>query len=114
MNRYRLTGLESLLAAGSADILMPDMQRVGGVHGWQAIAAVAARASVPVTPHLIPEIGVHLVTATPGATWVEWMPWAEPLLTDPLLIRAGMVYVPERPGAGMDFEPRAVARFMIE
>jgi mandelate racemase len=113
-NRYRLGGFESLLAAGGADILMPDMQRVGGVHGWHAVAALAASAGAPITPHLYPEIGVHLVAATPGATWVEWMPWAEPLLLDPMLIRAGMAHVPETPGAGMAFDPAAVARLTLE
>jgi mandelate racemase len=113
-NRYRASGLEALLAAGGADVLMPDPQRVGGVGGWLAAAEIARRYGRPITPHLFPEIGVHLVAATPEAPWLEWMPWAEPLLAEHLIVRDGVAYVPEAPGAGMRFNPAAVARFRLE
>jgi mandelate racemase len=113
-NRYRATGLEGLLAANGADILMPDLQRAGGVGGWLAAADLAARYHVPLTPHLFPEVGVHLVAATPGVPWLEWMPWAEPLLAETLIVRDGRAWVPETPGAGMAFLPEAVARYALE
>ena len=113
-NRYRAGGLEALLAAGGADVLMPDPQRVGGVSGWLEAAELARRFGRPLTPHLFPEIGVHLVAATPAATWVEWMPWAEPLLAEPLSVRRGLAYVPEIPGAGMAFNDEAVRRYVVE
>ena len=113
-NRYRAGGLESLLEAGGADVLMPDLQRVGGVSGWLAAVEVAARYGRPITPHLFTEIGVHLVATTPSAPWLEWMPWAEPLLRDPIAVRRGRAYVPDTPGAGMEFDPAAVARYLIE
>ena len=113
-NRYRASGLDGLLAAGGADVLMPDLQRVGGVSGWLEAAALARRYRRPLTPHLFPEIGVHLVAATPEATWVEWMPWAEPLLVEHVIVRNGQAYVPEAPGAGMAFNMTAVARYLVE
>ena len=113
-NRYRVGGLAALLEAGGAGVLMPDMQRVGGVSGWLAAAALAARHDTPITPHLYPEIGAHLAAATPGAPWVEWMPWLEPVLLDTPIVRDGVVYVPEAPGAGMAFNPEVVARFQVE
>src|SRR3546814_9920980 len=34
--------LEAAVSAGAADLVMPDVARIGGVPGWQQAAAIAA------------------------------------------------------------------------
>ena len=34
--------MATALAAGAADYVMPDLERIGGVTGWQRAAALAA------------------------------------------------------------------------
>ena len=41
------TAMAAALAAGAADYVMPDLERIGGVTGWQRAAALAADAAHP-------------------------------------------------------------------
>ena len=46
---------------------MPDLERIGGVTGWQRAAALAATHRIEMSSHLYPEVSAHLLAATP--TW---------------------------------------------
>src|SRR3546814_6590307 len=57
--------LEVAVSAGAADLVMPDVARIGGVTGWQQAAAIAAVHGIEMSSHLLPEISSHLMSATP-------------------------------------------------
>ena len=48
--------MAAALAAGAADYVMPDLERIGGVTGWQRAAALAAAHRIEMSSHLYPEV----------------------------------------------------------
>jgi mandelate racemase len=101
------------LAAGAADYVMPDVDRIGGVAGWQRAAALAAVHRIEMSSHLFPEVSAHLLAATPTAHWLEWVDWAEAILEEPLVIDDGYAVVPDRPGNGLTWNLDAVERLRM-
>jgi mandelate racemase len=99
------------LAVGASDYVMTDLERIGGVTGWQRAASLAMAAGVEMSSHLFSEVSAHLLAVTPTCHWLEYVDWAAPILTEPLQIRDGMAIVPDRPGAGLDWDADAVNHF---
>lgn len=81
-------------------IAQPDVIRLG-VSGWLRAARLAEAFHVPVAPHFIGEIHVHLACAIPNAMILEHLPLFERLLERPLDIRDGIARPFETPGHGM-------------
>ncbi|MBO0729277.1 MAG: hypothetical protein J2P57_08455, partial [Acidimicrobiaceae bacterium] len=102
---------QKALAAGASDYVMPDLMRIGGITGWLRTAAIAGAAGVPMSSHLYPEFSAHLLRVTETAHWLEWQDWADPVLAEPFPLREGQLTVPDRPGAGLEWDEDAVARF---
>jgi mandelate racemase len=101
------------LAAGAADYVMPDLERIGGVTGWQRAAALAATHRIEMSSHLYPEISAHLMAVTPTAHFLEYVDWASPLLQEPLRIVEGFAVASPRPGNGLAWDPQAVERYRV-
>jgi len=101
------------LAAKSCDYAMPDFARIGGVSGWLEAAALAQRAGMPMSSHLYPEFSAHLLAVTPTCDWLEYVDWASPILEEPIEIRDGHAIIPNRPGAGIEWNPDAIARYRV-
>ena len=99
------------LDARACDCVMPDLERIGGVTGWQRASALAAEAGVPMSSHLYPEVSAHLLAATPTAHWLEYVDWMNPLLAEPLAITGGMAVASERPGLGLTWNDDMVSRY---
>jgi mandelate racemase len=95
----------------ASDLVMPDLERIGGVSGWLGAAALADAAGTEMSSHLYHEVSSHLLAATPTAHWIEYVDWADPILQDPLKVTDGYVAPPDRPGAGLTWDTGAVARF---
>lgn len=104
-----LTALDS----GACDYVMPDLERIGGVTGWQRAAALAATRRIEMSSHLFPEISAHLLAATPTCHFLEYVDWADRILEDPLRIEDGFAIVPDRPGNGMRWNAKAVERYRV-
>jgi len=105
--------LSLALAHSACDLVMPDLDRIGGVTGWQQAAALADVAGIPLSSHLFREVSAHLLAATSTAHWLEYVDWADPILVDPLRIVDGHATPPERPGNGLEWDTAAVARYRI-
>jgi len=101
------------LAAGAADYVMPDLERIGGVTGWLRAAALAATHRIEMSSHLFPEVSAHLLAATPTAHFLEYMDWADKILAEPLKIVDGCAVVPQRPGNGLTWDAKAVKKYRI-
>jgi mandelate racemase len=112
-NFSELPAMTAALAAGAADYVMPDLERIGGVTGWQRAAALAAAHRIEMSSHLFPEVSAHLLAATPTAHFLEYVDWADSILAEPLEIVDGHALVPDRPGNGLVWDTRAVERYRI-
>ncbi len=108
-------GIARSLAADASAFIMPDAGKVGGVTGWMAAAALAEAAGLPVSSHLFVEFSAHLLAATPGRHWLEWLGVARPVLAagSPELMD-GNVVVPNAPGAGLEWDEATVAQYVAQ
>lgn len=107
-NDYTRRGFRRIIDAGAADILMPDLQRSGGVSEWMKIAALADAHALKVTPHVFPETSVHLMCAAPNSIWLEYVPWWDRLFVEPLAVSGGKATPGDKPGLGLEFDWNAI------
>ena len=110
---YTRYGFRTMLELKSADVLMPDLQRVGGVTEFLRVAHMADAFDVPVSSHLFPEMSVQVLAGLGNATWLEHMPWFSELYDGGLAVEDGHVTVPLGPGWGLGFDRAALARFTV-
>jgi mandelate racemase len=101
------------LASGACDYVMPDLERIGGVTGWQRAAGLASAAGIEMSSHLFPEVSAHLLAATPTAHWLEYVDWANAILAEPLRIVDGKAIANTKPGNGLAWNDDAVARYRV-
>lgn len=94
-----VAGKRQLLLAGATDMLnvhgqITDVMRIG----W-----LAAELGIPVTlGNTFLEFGVHMACALPEVEWLEHsLQNLEHLVEQPIEIRDGWIYAPERPGHGL-------------
>jgi L-alanine-DL-glutamate epimerase-like enolase superfamily enzyme len=100
-----------MLEARSVDIPMIDIARVGGVTPFMKVAAMAEAFNLPVVSHIMPEILAHVVAACPNGLTVEYMPWMLCLYEETPRLDKGALVLPDKPGLGLKFDEKAVARF---
>jgi mandelate racemase len=113
-NFYGPRAVSQALAMSAGDLVMPDLTRIGGVTGWLRAAAIAGAAGIQMSTHLYPEFAAHLMRVTETAHWLEWQDWADPILAEPFPLRDGALVVPNRPGAGIEWNEDAVKRFRYD
>lgn len=107
---YTRYGFRRMLELRSADILMPDLQRVGGVSEFMRVGHMAESHDIAVSSHLFPETSLQVLSALSNATFLEYMPWFSPLYNETLEFLEGSAIVPERPGWGFTFNRDYIAR----
>jgi L-alanine-DL-glutamate epimerase-like enolase superfamily enzyme len=106
---YTRYGFRRMLELRSADILMPDLQRVGGVSEFMRVGHMAESHDIAVSSHLFPETSVQVLCALNNAVFLEYMPWFSPLYNETLAVADGHAVVPERPGWGFTFNRDYIA-----
>jgi L-alanine-DL-glutamate epimerase-like enolase superfamily enzyme len=109
---YGITPFRHMIEAHSVDIIMIDLNRVGGISSWMKVAAMAEAFNMPVVSHLFPEIHVHLVSAIPNGLTVEYMPWSFRLFEEVPAPTNGELIVPTKPGLGLQFS-RDIDRYIV-
>ena len=107
---YGSAAMKRHLDARAADVLMPDLQRMGGITEYRRAAELCRAYHQPVSSHLFMEASCHVLAAAPNALIMEHMDWWQQLFTEPLALVDGFVMVPERPGLGVELDARALAR----
>jgi L-alanine-DL-glutamate epimerase-like enolase superfamily enzyme len=114
-NEFTRAGLMDMLRLKSADILMPDLQRMGGPTELIKAAHLADSFKIPVSPHLFGEMSLSLAAALPNVNYAEYVAWFENLYSTGLQLDAqGHAVVPTGPGWGVSWDPQAVARFTVK
>ncbi len=101
---YTRYGIRRMAERKAADILMPDLQRMGGYTEMRKAVHYLAANDLRVAPHIFTEHSLHIVASAPNAIYAEHMPWFAPLFCEQMeLDSAGMVSLPDRPGIGFTF-----------
>ena len=113
-NFYGPRELHKALQRKACDFVMPDFMRIGGVTGWMRAASIAGTAGVPISTHLYPEVGAHVMRVSETAHWLEWQDWGDPVLQEPYTLKDGMLEIPNRPGLGLDWNEDVVAANLYE
>lgn len=112
-NFYGPREVHKALQKKACDLIMPDFMRIGGVTGWMRSAAIAGAAGIPMSTHLYPEVGAHVMRATETAHWLEWQDWANPILEEPYKVEDGHLIIPNRPGVGISWNEEFVSRHLV-
>ena len=109
---YTHRGILAMLEARSADVLMPDLQRMGGPTEFLKAGHLCEAYHIPCASHLFPEMSLALLAGLPGGYYLEHMPWFEAIYRERIELNTdGHAIVPDRPGWGFSFDPDAVRRF---
>ncbi len=109
---YTHRGIHQMLEARSADILMPDLQRMGGPTEFLKAGHLCEAYHIPCASHLFPEMSLALLASLPGGHYLEHMPWFESIYKERIELDAnGDAIVSDRPGWGFSFDPEAITRF---
>jgi L-alanine-DL-glutamate epimerase-like enolase superfamily enzyme len=105
------------LRAGALDIVQPDIVRVGGFTEWMKIARLAEGFHLPVAPHFVMELSVHALCAVPNGLILEDLQGGSftelGLLEEPIRVVNGEMAPPARPGHGIRFSERELARYEV-
>ena len=117
-NEYTRYGFRDLIASGAASILNPDVQFVGGVTEYMKVAALAQAHDLPLAPHGIPDLHVHLASASPNSLIVEYVRVDDDSLLarffpQRLEIVDGTVAPPDAPGFGIEPDARGLSALRV-
>jgi L-alanine-DL-glutamate epimerase-like enolase superfamily enzyme len=111
-NHYTRWEFKELLERRAIAYAMPDVCRANGFSETLRIGRLAAAHGVPLTPHLVHEISLHVVGASPNGFLVEFMDWAPPDLFESLPeCRDGMLRIPDTPGHGISLARGAIEKY---
>jgi mandelate racemase len=110
-NFSQIHDMQKAIDACASDYVMPDLERIGGITGWQRAGTLAERAGLLMSSHLYPEVSAHLLAATPTAHWLEYVDWMNPVLESPLKIVNGAAAPSEQPGLGLAWNAEMVRRY---
>ncbi len=102
-------GFRDVIERRGADILMPNVVRVGGPSEFVKIASLAETNGLRVSPHLYTEVSAHLTAACRVGGPVEYIPrWWDELFQDAPPIENGAIKLSSRPGLGFTFAEKAI------
>jgi D-galactarolactone cycloisomerase len=119
-NLHTCAAFRDFVVSGAVDYLQPDVARAGGISEIKKIAALAEKHRVPVSFHTWGDAvalaaSVHLSAALRDCIMMEldytYNPLREELLREPLELTRGFLIPPEKPGLGVELDPRALERF---
>jgi L-alanine-DL-glutamate epimerase-like enolase superfamily enzyme len=104
-HEYTKFGARDLILANAVDVLQLDGARAGGYTEMLKVAAIAQAWNIPIAPHAMENIHLHLAAAVPNAWFVERLLLFEEL-TSHTFVNApvpkdGYMEVPDLPGMGL-------------
>lgn len=100
-------------AADAARVLQPDVGRVGGITPWLQVAALAEAHRLPMAPHFMQDVHVHLLCAHPSGGILEYLPILDRMLVEPLAVTNGEALPPALPGLGMRFDDEVLQPHLL-
>ena len=122
-NVYLAYGFRPLLEAGAVDIVMPDLQKTGGLGEGQRIANLANLYYTPFAPHMVASYlgamaSAHVCASVPNFLILEWQIYfhrdsmfSEIVTFDGPMVEDGYIPLSEKPGIGVDINEEAMRRY---
>lgn len=107
-NLYTRYGFRPYLEKQAVSIIQPDMLKCGGLLESRKIASMAEVYGIPIAPHgTATQLGKmamsHICAVTPNFKIQEWSTWEYgEKIADPYDYRDGFVYLPDKPGIGIE------------
>ena len=117
-HEYTKYGFKELISRGGADIVQPDVGRVGGITEWMKVAHMAHGFNLPVAPHGVQLVHLHLCCATPNLKVVEYLKVAHEAdkiwYTEFPEHQKGMWSpYPDKLGLGLELNPESVEKYSV-
>ena len=111
---YTRFGMQAMIEKKACDILMPDLQRIGGMTEMRRVAALAASHNMPISTHIFTEQSLSIAGSSYNCMSVEHMDWFAPLFNEQMEIDAGDIVIPDRPSTGFTFNQDIVNQYTID
>jgi galactonate dehydratase len=124
-NHYLAWGFRPLLEAGAVDIVMPDLQKAGGLGEGQRIANLANLYFVPFAPHMVASYlgamaSAHVCASVPNFLILEWQiyfhrdpMWKEIVTFDGPMVVDGHLPVSDKPGIGVEIDEEGMRKYAL-
>ena len=125
-NIYLAYGFRRLLEIGGVDIIMPDLQKVGGLGEAQRVANLANLYYVPFAPHMVASFlgamaSCHVCASVPNFMVLEWQiyfhtnPMFEEIVDyDGEKFVDGFIPLSEKPGIGVEINEEGMRKYAVE
>ncbi|MGM9512204.1 mandelate racemase/muconate lactonizing enzyme family protein [Larkinella sp. GY13] len=122
-NHYLAHGFRRMLEIGAVDIIMPDLQKAGGLGEGQRIANLANLYYVPFAPHMVASyLGAmassHVCASVPNFMILEWQiyfhedPMFKEIVTfDGPMVKDGFIPLSEKPGIGVEINEAGMKKY---
>ncbi|GAB3522525.1 mandelate racemase/muconate lactonizing enzyme family protein [Emticicia fontis] len=123
-NHYLAYGFRPLLESGAVDIIMPDLQKCGGLGEGQRIANLANLYYVPFAPHMVASyLGAmacaHVCASVPNFMIMEWQiyfhkdPMFKEIVTfkGDMVEKNGFIRVRDEPGIGVEINEEGMKKY---
>lgn len=119
---HGVEGFYPYIAAGAADIVMPDVKVCGGMLELKKIAALAEGAGLLCSPHgpaspIGNAAAAHVVATIPNFNILEFsygeVPWRAELVDPPERVEGGALMLSDRPGLGMTLNEKVAAKYAV-
>ena len=125
-NLYLAHGFRRFLEMGAVDIIMPDLQKAGGLGEGQRIANLANLYYVPFAPHMVASFlgamaSAHVCASVPNFMILEWQIYfhknpmfKEIVEFDESMIVDGHIQLSEKPGIGVEINQEGMKKYAQE
>ena len=125
-NHYLAYGFRPLLEAGAVDVIMPDLQKAGGLGEAQRIANLANLYYVPFSPHMVASYlgamaSCHVCSSVPNFMILEWQiyfhknPMFKEIVTfDGPMVENGFITLSEKPGIGVEINEEGMKKYAVK
>jgi galactonate dehydratase len=122
-NIYLAHGFRRMLEIGAVDIIMPDLQKAGGLGEGQRIANLANLYYVPFAPHMVASFlgamaSCHVCASVPNFMILEWQiyfhkdPMFKEIITyDGQMVENGFIPLSEKPGIGVEINEEGMRKY---
>ncbi len=100
---YTRFAMQAMIEKKACDILMPDLQRIGGLTEMRRVAALAHAHNLPISTHFFIHQSLSIAGSAANCISAEHVDWFEPLFNESLEIQNGELLIPGRPGTGVSF-----------
>jgi galactonate dehydratase len=122
-NFYLGYGYTRILEQAAIDIIMPDLQKCGGLGEGQRIANLANLYYTPFSPHMVGSFlgamaTAHVCASVPNFHILEWQTlsdtepkWKEIVTYDKPFIEKGFLVVSDKPGIGVELNLEGLKKY---